>query len=125
MTRKGPFGPCWLLQRGCVPRSYPGSTPGINPRSQGVIPRRFKRKENFVTNRGGAWTHRREGGNSGLDLAKNLFASMIKDLTNHCTSNDLQSRLEEEITISFLHPTSLFRQARLSVCDSVTIFFFA
>ena len=23
--------------------------PGVNPRSQGVIPRRFKRKKNFVT----------------------------------------------------------------------------
>ena len=32
-----------------MPRSYPGSTPGIDPWSQGVIPRRFKRKKNFVT----------------------------------------------------------------------------
>ena len=32
-----------------MPGGYPGSTPGIDPRSQGVIPRRFKRKKNFVT----------------------------------------------------------------------------
>ena len=32
-----------------MPGSYPGSTPGIDPRSKGVIPRRFKRKKNFVT----------------------------------------------------------------------------
>ena len=33
-----------------------------------MIPRRFKRKKFFVTNvGGGGWTHRREGGNSGLD----------------------------------------------------------
>ena len=30
-------------------RRYPGSTPGVDPRSQGVIPRRFKRKKFFVT----------------------------------------------------------------------------
>ena len=29
-----------------MPRSYPGSTPGIDPRSQGAIPRRFKQKKN-------------------------------------------------------------------------------
>ena len=47
----------------------PGVNPGVDPGSQGVIPRRFKRKKIFVTNvgGGGAWTHRREGGNSGLD----------------------------------------------------------
>ena len=44
-TRKGPLGPCYLLRRGCMPRSNPGSTPGIDPRSQGVIPRQFKRKK--------------------------------------------------------------------------------
>ena len=47
----------------------PGVNPGVDPGSQGVIPRRFKRKKIFVTNVVGAgWTHRREGGNSGLDL---------------------------------------------------------
>ena len=29
------------------PGGYPGSTPGVDPRSQGVIPRRFKRKKNL------------------------------------------------------------------------------
>ena len=33
-----------------MPRKYPGSTPGVDPRSQGVIPRQFKQKKNFVTN---------------------------------------------------------------------------
>ena len=55
-----------------MPRSYPGSTPGIDPRSQGVIPRRFKRKKIFVTNeltngRTHGWTDRRDGRNSDLD----------------------------------------------------------
>ena len=49
-------------------RGYPGSAPGIDSRSQGVIPRRFKRKKNFVTNVVGGWTHRREGGNSYIDV---------------------------------------------------------
>ena len=54
-----------------MPRGYPGSTPGVDPGSQGVIPRRFKRKKIFVTDEGrtDGWTHRREGGNSGLDDA--------------------------------------------------------
>ena len=34
-----------------MPQRYPGSTPGVDPRSQGVIPRRFNRKKNFVTER--------------------------------------------------------------------------
>ena len=56
-----------------MPRGYPGSTPGVDPRSQGVIPRQFKRKKIFVTEyertdgRTNAWTHRRDGRNSGLD----------------------------------------------------------
>ena len=58
----------------CAP-GVPGVNPGGRPRGQGVIPRRFKRKKIFVTNVvvgvGGGWTHRREGGNSGLDI--NLF----------------------------------------------------
>ncbi len=32
-----------------MPRGYPGSTPGADPRGQGVIPRRFKQKKIFVT----------------------------------------------------------------------------
>ena len=44
----------------------PGSTPGIDPRSQGVIPRRFKQKK-IRDVRKYAWTDRRDGGNSGLD----------------------------------------------------------
>ena len=55
-----------------MPGGYPGSTPGIDPRSQGVIPRRFKRKKNFVTDgrtheRTNVWTDRRDGRNSVLD----------------------------------------------------------
>ena len=53
-----------------MPWSYPGSTPGIDPRSQGVIPRRFKRKKNFVTNEqtNDGRTDRHDGGNSDLDV---------------------------------------------------------
>ena len=55
-----------------MPRGYPGLTPGVDPRSQGMIPRRFKRKKNFVTNRRkdgrkDGWTDRRVGRNSDLD----------------------------------------------------------
>ena len=51
-----------------MPRGYPGSTPGVDPRSQGVIPKRFKRKNFFVTNGiTEPWTDRRDGRNSGLD----------------------------------------------------------
>ena len=55
-----------------MPRGYPGSTPGVDPRSQGVIPRRFKQKKNFVTDarmdaRTNTWTDRRDGRNSYLD----------------------------------------------------------
>ena len=55
-----------------MPWSYPGSTPGIDPRSQGVIPRRFKRKKIFVTNgwmnaRTNTWMDRRVGRNSDVD----------------------------------------------------------
>ena len=55
-----------------MPRGYPGLTPGVNPRSQGMIPRRFKRKKNFVTEerkegRTDGWTDRRVGQNSDLD----------------------------------------------------------
>ena len=54
-----------------MPRGYPGSTPGVDPRSQGVIPRRFKRKKIFVTDGGRTkygWTDRRDGGNSDVDF---------------------------------------------------------
>ena len=62
-----------------MPLGYPGSTPGVNPRSQGVIPRRFKRKKNFVTDgrtngltnrRKDGRTDRRDGRNSDLDVSK-------------------------------------------------------
>ena len=50
---------------------YPGSTPGVNPRSQGVIPRRFKQKKFFVTDkRTDVWTDRRAGRNSNVDEEK-------------------------------------------------------
>ena len=60
-----------------MPRSYPGSTPGIAPWSKGVIPRRFKRKKNFVTyvrtdERTETWTDRRDGRNSYLDEKSSL-----------------------------------------------------
>ena len=35
-----------------MPRGYPGSTLGVDPIGQGVIPRRFKRKNFFVTDEG-------------------------------------------------------------------------
>ena len=53
-----------------MPQSYPGSTPGIDPRSQGVIPRRFKRKKNCderTDKRKDGRTDRRDGRNSDLD----------------------------------------------------------
>ena len=56
-----------------MPRGYPGSTPGVDPRSQGVIPRRFKQKKIFVTDvRTDGRTDerkldRRDGRNSYLD----------------------------------------------------------
>ena len=34
------------------PGGYPGSTPGVNQKSRGMIPRRYKRKKNFVTDGG-------------------------------------------------------------------------
>ena len=54
-----------------MPQSNPGSTPGIDPRSQGVIPERFKRKKIFVTDertKDEGWTHRCDGRNSSLDV---------------------------------------------------------
>ena len=50
--------------------AHPGSTSGINLGGQGVIPRRFKRKKNFVTNElTDGRTDRRVGQNSDLDQA--------------------------------------------------------
>ena len=53
-----------------MPQTYPGSTPRVDLRSQGVIPRRFKRKNFFVTHRRtkDGWTDRHEGGNSYVDI---------------------------------------------------------
>ena len=51
-------------------QDYPGSTPGGDPRSQGVIPKRFKQKKfcDALTNgRTDTWTDRRVGRNSDLD----------------------------------------------------------
>ena len=56
-----------------MPRGYRGSTPGVDPRSQGVIPRRFKQKKicdeltNELTD---GRTDRRDGGNSDVDFGK-------------------------------------------------------
>ena len=53
-----------------MPRRYPGSPPGVDPRSQGMIPRRFKRKKIFVTDGlTEGRTDRRDGRNSYLDFA--------------------------------------------------------
>ena len=48
-----------------MPRGYPG----VDPRSQGVIPRRFKQKKFFVTyvRTKDGWTHRRDSRNSYVD----------------------------------------------------------
>ena len=55
-----------------MPRGYPGSTPGVDPRSQRVIPRQFKRKKFFVTDERTpdtkAWTDRRDSRNSYVDV---------------------------------------------------------
>ena len=64
-----------------MPRGYPGSTPGVDPRSQGVIPKRFKRKKIFVTPPDGR-THRRDGRNSDVDLVNTFLALFRKVLTS-------------------------------------------
>ena len=51
-------------------QGVPGVNPGGQPRGQGVIPRRFKRKKNFVTDghrTPDAWTDRRDSRNSYVD----------------------------------------------------------
>ena len=63
-----------------MPRGYPGSTPVVNPRSQGVIPKRFKRKKIFVTETGrkpdgrkpNGRTDRRDSRNSYVDLSGSI-----------------------------------------------------
>ena len=53
-----------------------GSTPGVDPGSQGVIPRRVKRKKIFVTHarRTHGWTDRRVGRNSDVDSVKSILS---------------------------------------------------
>ena len=66
-----------------MPRGYPGSTPGADPRSQGVIPKRFKQKKNFCDGRTDGrtdvrtdtWTDRRVGRNSYLDFVSHNIGS--------------------------------------------------
>ena len=71
-----------------MPRSYPGSTPGIDPRSQGVIPRRFKRKNFFVTNeRTNGRTDRLDGRNSDLDEFNPTFE--VQNMGNETFQNAL------------------------------------
>ena len=69
-TRKCPLrGHILAPPEGLRAPGYPGSTPGVDPRSQGAIPRRFKRKKFFVTYaRTYTWTDRRDGRNSDLDF---------------------------------------------------------
>ena len=63
ITHKGP-----KMSLICHCAGVPGVNPVGHPRSQGMIPRRFKRKKNFVTNeRKDGWTDRRVGRNSDLD----------------------------------------------------------
>ena len=68
-----------------MPRGYSGLTPGVDPRSQGMIPRRFKQKKIFVTNgrkdgRKDGWTDRRVGQNSALDSA---YSSVLDSSPGH------------------------------------------
>ena len=84
----------------------PGVNPGVDPGSQGVIPRRFKRKKIFVTNVVvgvvvAGWTHRREGGNSGLDVNNKIFAIHLNHYFNRHVC------------------LSICPSVRLSVCPSV------
>ena len=72
LTRKGPLRG-HILAPPEVLRALrlPGVNPGVNLRSQGVIPRRFKRKKNCDGQTNGrtheTWTDRRVGQNSYLD----------------------------------------------------------
>ena len=62
-----------------MPRSYPGSTPGVDSRSQAAIPSRFKRKKNFVTDEAAAvvgWTDRRDSRNSVEDFYKSVMIDL-------------------------------------------------
>ena len=52
-----------------VTRAHPGSTLGVNPGGQGVIPRQFKQKKIFVTDgRTDGWTDRRDDENGDIDV---------------------------------------------------------
>ena len=91
-----------------MPRSYPGSTLGIDPRSQGVIPRRFKRKKFFVmnvmnvTNVTEGRTDRRDGRNSDLDISKNwngVFCFTYKRSVIYDTISRLLSVLSTVCTV--------------------------
>ena len=59
-----------------MPRSYLGSTPEVDPRSLGVIPRRFKRKKDFVTE-GHRTPDRRDSRNSYVDFLE--FTNIDRD----------------------------------------------
>ena len=69
-----------------MPWSYPGSTPGIDPRSQEVIPKRFKRKKIFVTDAGrrtDGQTDRRVSRNSDVDGSSETLCSSF-ERSNQC-----------------------------------------
>ena len=68
-----------------MPRGYPGSTRVVDPRSQGVIPRRFKRKKFFVTDgrkpetgRTDGRTDRRDSRNSYVDSPEATVIPILK-----------------------------------------------
>ena len=82
-----------------MPRRYPGSTPGVDPGSQGVILRRFKRKKFFVTHEhrtNTAWTDRRDSRNSYVDsqFFPQLLALMYEALHLKVLAEKLQVVLE-------------------------------
>ena len=68
-TRKCPLrGHILAPPEGLRGLGLPGVNPGVNPRGQGVISRRFKRKKIFVTDtHTDTWTDRRAGRNSDVD----------------------------------------------------------
>ena len=71
----------------------PRVNPRVDPRSQGVIPRRFKRKKIFVTDRRhttDGWTDRRDGRNRDLD------GTFIPNSTSNrnAVQYELQSKLK-------------------------------
>ena len=64
---------------GLCARSYPGSTPGADPKRQGVIPRWFKWKKNLLGKytRTYKWKDRRVGWNSYLDLQATKYHLLV------------------------------------------------